>query len=126
MPARFLGLLLALCLLSACGVPPAALDFARTQNARALATPNDDASVRAALASQADAWQQFAAALRQRTFGGLTPPDAPYLALVDRTAAIAARQRTLQQLQRDDPALNRQLLNQFAQRWQQAATYLQQ
>ena len=124
MRPHFLIPLLACTLLAACGVPQATLDDARTQTFLALQPPGDDAAVRVALANQADAWTNLSQGLRQRTFGGHLPPDAQFLALIDRTATIARRQRELISLHQDDPALNRQLYSAFAARWREMNEYL--
>lgn len=125
MRKRLLVPFLACTLLAACGVPPSVLDDARIQAflAQHPPLPNDDAAIRTALAQQADAWDHLAQGLRQRTLGGRLPPDPQFLALIDRTAAIAHRQRDLIAQHQDDPVLNRQLQAAFAARWHDVQEY---
>jgi len=110
--------------LAGCGVPRQTLEIARLQ--AALPVPPDEPQVRAALQRQADAWAQFADLLQQRELGGIGQVDATFVALVQRTAAVARRQVQIMAQKQDDPAVNRDVLEEFTRRWQQSQRYLEQ
>src|SRR5579875_252048 len=115
---------LVLAALAGCsGVPRAAGTLARSE-AAAIVVPAGDAEVRAALLQQADAWQQLSGFLGQRESGGITGVDARFVELVNRAAALAARQRALIEQGVDDPAQNRATLESFRALWQQSNRYL--
>lgn len=118
-------LMVLVCLgLVACGVPREVLMEAQTQAFVLQQSGAEAEQVRAALLTQAEAWDRFAQGLEQRTWGGIRPPTADFVQLVARNAAIAHRLRDLINQQQDDPATNQLMLKEFGARWQQAADYL--
>ena len=110
-------------LVMGCGAPREAGTLARQEVALLAATPADDAAVRDALSAQAEAWSSLAT-LVQRHDGFGTAVGADFIDVVQRTAALACRQRELIVQGRDDPALNRQNLEHLRELWADAARYL--
>lgn len=111
-------------LLTACGVPQEALSEAQRQAWVLQQPPSSDAEVQKALLDQAAAWEHFEQKLQERQWGGIRTPEADFLQLVQRNHAIAQRTAVLINNHQDNPATNRQMLQEFAQRWQQSASYL--
>ena len=116
--------IVALALISGCGVPRAAGPLAAQGVATLTTMPADDAGVREALIHQADAWTQLAVLVRSREFGGIGGVDQSFIALVEQTAALARRQRDLIDAGQDDPTLNRAALEKLRALWADAAKYL--
>jgi len=115
--------LLAAALLAGCGVPRQAGRIAAQQAALLGTVAPDDAAVRAALLAQTDAWDSMAAMVQEHQPLGITAgPD--FIALVEQTATLARRQRDLIQQGADDPALNRQTLEQLRKLWGDVQRYL--
>jgi hypothetical protein len=106
-----------------CGVPREAARLAAAES-QALTVPADDAAVRQALLQQESAWRSLANLARQRKLGGITGVDARFTELVDRAAALAARQRALIEQSADDPAANHATLEAFRTLWAQTSRYL--
>jgi hypothetical protein len=106
-----------------CGVPREAGRLAAAES-QALVAPIDDAAVRQALVQQEAAWRSLADLAQQRKLGGITRVDARFTELVNRAAALAARQRTLIEQGADDPADNRATLEAFRALWTQTSRYL--
>ena len=115
------GVLFSLALLSACGVPRAALDQARVA---ATQTASTDADIRQNLLAQSQLWQTFSDTLHRRELGGLWGVDASFITSIEQIAAIARRQAELIHQNADDPTLNRALFEEFQNRWRQVQTYL--
>jgi hypothetical protein len=109
-------------LAAGCGVPREAARLAAQEEAW-LGAAADDAAVRAALAGQAEAWEAMADLAQRREIFG-TAVDAEFIDLVKQTAALARRQRDLIAAGQDDPALNRQTLQQLRQLWADTRRYL--
>ena len=89
-----------------CGVPREAGPAAGRQAAALAALSDDDAAIRTALLAQADAWNTLSNTVRQKAAFGVTV-GSDFVGLVDQTAALARRQRTLIQQGVDDPAADR-------------------
>lgn len=119
-----LGQVLVAVLLIGCGVPKEALRQAQQETAAAT-MPAAEEGVRAALRRQAEAWTAFCTALHRRELGGIWAVDAGFVDLAEQTAAIARRQAALMDAGADDPALNRAMLEELQQRWDQAQRYLE-
>jgi hypothetical protein len=113
-------------IVAGCGVPRQAGVLAAQGAATATTLPADDAGVRQQLANQDAAWATLEQLLQQREFGGITNVDPGFVQLVDQTAALAKRQHDLIDQNQDDPAMNRQSLQQFNDLWQSANRYLNQ
>jgi hypothetical protein len=119
---KVLGLALVL-VLAGCGVPRSAGQFALRQEGLAAGVADDDASIRAALAGQADAWISMEQFMRQRQPGG-TAVKADFAALVEQAAALARREKALIDAGEDDPAANRRALAAMRKMWGDVRAYL--
>lgn len=109
--------------MAGCGVPREAGATAGRQAAALAAVPGDEAAVRTALLAQADAWNALSNTVRQKAAFGVTV-GTDFVGLVDQTAALARRQRTLIQQGADDPAADRQALEEMRKLWVDVQRYL--
>jgi hypothetical protein len=110
-------------LLAGCGAGPEAGRLARQERALLAAVPGDDASVRAALADQADAWAALEGLLARQVPFGVPASDA-FRARVREVAALSRRQRALIAAGEDDAASNRAALSHLAAMWAHVGRYL--
>ena len=97
--------------------------MARREAALLGSVAADDAAVRAALVGQVDAWDALADMVRRHDAFGVSV-GADFVALVDQTAALAQRQSDLIAQGKDDPAANRQALEQMRKLWGDVQRYL--
>jgi hypothetical protein len=109
--------------LSGCGVGPEAGQLAKREAAVLAQTAVDDESVRQALVFQADGWNTLALQLQHKQIGGV-PIGADFVELVLEVGQLARRQRALLQANEDDPAKNREVLEEMERLWGHAAEYL--
>jgi hypothetical protein len=110
-------------LLAGCGVPREAGRVAGREAALLGSVASDDDTVRQALVGQADAWDSMAAMVQRHEAFGVTV-GADFVALVEQTADLARRQRELIEQGKDDPAANRQALEQMRKLWADVQRYL--
>ena len=119
---KVMGLVVVM-LLAGCGVPKSAATFAVRQEGLVAAVGEDDASIRAALAGQADAWRSMREFMQMRALGG-TAVKADFAALVEQAAALAKREKELIDAGQDNPAANRRALQAMRKMWGDVKTYL--